>query len=96
MKRQLPEFKFKNVERVEYKIIWKAPYKKYSADGLCDDPKSLKPKIWINPALEEKRLLEVITEEILHSFMFEKNEKTVRKFASVLKRLLYKMGWRKS
>lgn len=92
---QFPEFKFKNGEGAQYKIIWKVPGRHWMADGLCDDPTSKNPEIWINPNIDEKRLLEIALEETFHAFAFDKNEKTARRFASTMKRLIYKLGWRK-
>ncbi len=89
----LPDFTFKNTEKIEYKVIWKEPRKSFHASGLCDDPTSPDPEVWIDPNLEEQRFLEVLIEEIVHAHMFDKNEKTVRKLAHNLKKILYKLGW---
>lgn len=100
--RKLPAFTFKNGAGVKYKIIWKQHIiwkrrpKSRRVDGLCDNPKNPKPKIWIDPSLGDKRLMSVIFEEIFHSFAFEKNEKTARRFAGTLKKLLYKLGWERN
>ena len=76
--RQFPDITFKNAEKIKYRIVWKKPGNKYNASGLCDAPDAKQPEIWIDPELGEERLLEVLTEEIIHSHMWEKNEKTVR------------------
>jgi hypothetical protein len=86
-----PQITFKNTEGIEYKIKWKAPGKSWNADGLCDSPDSKNPEIWINPEVKSTRLLEILIEEIFHSFCFEKNEKTARKFASTLKKIIIQL-----
>lgn len=88
--------KFKTARGIKYKLVWRAPAKSYNAAGLCDDPKSKKPEILIDPKLLDKRLLSVLIEELSHAFWFEKPEKEVRKFAAVLTRLIYQLGWRKT
>lgn len=90
-----PKFKFKNAEKVEYEIIWRAPHYKLNAHGTCDAPENKNPKIRINPKLKERRLLEVLCEEIIHSHMFDKNEKTVRRLAFNLSKIIIALGWRK-
>lgn len=100
--RKLPTFTFKNGSGVKYKIIWKQHIiwklrpKSRRVDGLCDSPDNQKPKIWIDPSLDDKRFMAVICEEIYHAFTFEKNEKTARRFAATLKKLLYKLGWERN
>ena len=89
----LPDITFKNADKIEYRIVWKEPRKSYKASGLCDSPDSKKPEIWVDPNLEEKRFLEVLAEEMCHAHMWDKNEKTVRRFAFNLKKILYKLGW---
>ena len=93
-KHNFPEFTFKNADKIEYRVVWKAPARSMKADGLCDDPICKNPEVWINPKLEEKRILEIIAEEFFHAHCFEKAEKVARKFAANLSKLLYKSGWR--
>ena len=87
--------KFKNAENIEYQIVWRKPYtkkkNKYNIIGLCDDPTAKKPKIWISPHLNDKQLCRVMIEEICHAYMFDKNEKTVRRFSSNLRRMIWKV-----
>lgn len=85
--------KFKNNEGVEYKIIWVAPAKREKADGLCDNPETNKPKIWIDPELKHRRKLKVLIEEILHAHFWEKSEKSVRKCATNLRNIILENGW---
>lgn len=91
---KFPKLFFKNANGIKYEIIWKCPAKSLKASGLCDPPGEPKPKIWIDPNLDEKRLMEVIIEEVTHAFWFEKTEREVRKLAAVLKKLLYKNGFK--
>lgn len=93
-KRVLPDFSFKNTENIEYTVVWKEPTKKWNAEGLCDSPDSKNPEIWVNPNLRERRFLSVLIEEMGHAHMFDKNEKTMRKFAANLTKLLIKSGFR--
>lgn len=94
--KKLPVFDFKNGNDIKYEIVWKEPSKYYAAHGLCDSPDNENPQIWINPQLKERKLLSVVIEEIFHAFCFEKNEKTARKFASTIQKILYKLGWKKN
>jgi len=80
--------KFKNSQKVEYKIIWIAPAKEEEADGLCDNPATPKPKIWIDPNLRKRRKLKVLIEEVLHAHFWEKSEKDIRKCASNLRNII--------
>jgi len=90
-----PAFDFKNGDDIKYEIVWKKPAKRYNAHGICDEPAAKNPQIWVDPKLKEKKLLSVIIEELYHAFAFEKNEKTARGFASTVKKLLYKLGWKR-
>ena len=92
--RNLPKLTFKNTKGIEYLIVWKAPAKKYRADGLCDPPDSKSPEVWVDPSLDEKLFLDVLIEEIFHAHAFEKSEKEARKFAANLRRVLIKCGFR--
>ncbi len=92
--KDLPKLTFKNTKGIEYQIVWKAPAKKWQANGLCDPPDSKSPEIWVDPDLDEKLFLEVLTEEMVHAHWFEKSEKEVRKFAANLRRVLIKCGFR--
>ncbi len=93
---KLSKFTFKNGQDIRYKIIWKQPAKSQRADGLCDNPDQPKPKILVDPDLNDKRFMEVICEEVFHAFAYEKNEKTARRFAATLKKLFYKLGWKRN
>lgn len=93
-KHNFPEFVFKNTDKIEYRVIWKAPAKSLKADGLCDDPSCKKPEVWINPKLKERRFIEVLTEELIHAHIWDKNEKTVRKLAYNLTKILIKVGFK--
>ena len=93
---QIPkkQLKFKNQDGVEYTIVFKKIPKKYNASGLCDDPKSKKPQIWVDPTLNNKRILEVVSEEFFHMSAWDKNEKTARKFAANLAKCLIAIGFK--
>lgn len=89
--KKFPDFTFKNAEGIKYQTVWKSPAKSFKASGLCDSPNNIDPEIWIDPTLEEKRLLEVMIEEIIHAHFFEKTEKQVRKLTNNIRRILYKV-----
>lgn len=91
----LPDFSFKNAENIEYKVVWKAPRKSFNAAGLCDAPDYKTPEVWIDPRLDDKKMMDVIIEELFHAHAFDKTEKVARKFSSNLRRLLYKVGWKR-
>ena len=93
-KRILPDFSFKNAEGVEYVVVWKEPTNKWNAEGLCDSPELKDPEVWVNPNLKEKRFLSVLIEEVFHAHAFDKNEKTARKLAANLTKLLIKIGFK--
>lgn len=75
---------FKNDDGIKYEIVWKKPAKSYGAYGLCDDPTSKNPQIWIDPDLDNKKLIEIIVHELTHAFFFKTREKCVTKFAKVV------------
>ena len=86
------KLKFKNQDGIEYKVIFKKIPEKYNASGMCDDPSSKRPQIWIDPTLDNRRCLEVLCEEFFHMAAFDKNEKTARKFAANLTKCLIAIG----
>jgi len=87
--------KFKNAQKVEYKLLLKRPAPKWNASGLCDSPDTKNPEIWVDPSLKDRRLMAVIIEELSHAHFWDKSEKEVRKFSSNLRNILYKLGWRR-
>lgn len=81
--------KFKNLQGVEYKILDLPPNKRKKFDGLCDDPSIPKPKIYLNPDLNNEVMVETIIHECLHAFGFnELSEKLVTKYAKTVTKLL--------
>jgi hypothetical protein len=88
-------FKFKTDEGFEYRVKKLKIPTKLKAEGLCDDPESKNPQILICSSLLPRREMAVSIEEIAHAFFWEKTEKKVRKFSSVLTKYLYSQGWRK-
>lgn len=88
-------FKFKTDEGYQYCVNKIKVDPKLKAEGLCDNPQSKFPKIVIDPELKPRREMAVTIEEFAHAFFFEKTEKKVRKFSSVLTRYLHSQGWRK-
>lgn len=83
--------KFKTPKGVEYELRLRSPLKKYQADGLCDDPKSKNPKIYIRPDLERKRMIEVVIHELAHACFWDKTERDITKFALLVTRILKKL-----
>ena len=90
--KDLPKLTFKNSKGIEYQIVWKAPARRWKANGLCDSPDSKEPEVWVDPNLNEKLFLDVLIEEMIHAEWFEKPEKEVRKLAANLRRVLIKCG----
>jgi hypothetical protein len=94
MPKKRKSYKFKTADNAKFELKFRAPHRKHNADGLCDDPKSKKPKIYIDPKLLPRRKLAVLIEEIFHAFFFEKTEREARKFAATLTKFIYTTGWR--
>tara|TARA_B100002003_G_C14072875_1_gene516171 strand:+ start:521 stop:790 length:270 start_codon:yes stop_codon:yes gene_type:complete len=82
--------KFKNSDGVEYELIWRKPHYTYNADGLCHSPDMDNPKILVDPKLKKRRKLSTLIEEVTHAFFWDKSEKEVGKFSSVLAGLINK------
>ena len=93
-KENFPDFTFKNADGVKYRVVWKAPARSFKASGLCDSPNNKDPEVWVNPKLEEIRLLEVLIEEFFHAFNYKETEKVARKFAYNLAKIIRKSGWK--
>lgn len=92
--KKFPDFTFKNAEGIKYRVVWKTPAKSMNASGLCDSPNNKDPEIWIDPKLEENRLLQVIIEEFFHAHAYEETEKVARKLAQNLAKIIRKSGWK--
>tara|TARA_R110000751_G_scaffold135286_1_gene238066 strand:- start:800 stop:1189 length:390 start_codon:yes stop_codon:yes gene_type:complete len=88
--KDMENVKFRNSDGVEYELIWKKPHYTYNADGLCYSPEMDNPKILVDPKLKKRRKLSTLIEEVTHAFFWDKSEKEVRKFSSVLSGLISK------
>jgi len=88
--KDMENVKFRNSDGVEYELIWKKPHYTYNADGLCYSPEMDNPKILVDPKLKKRRKLSTLIEEVTHAFFWDKSEKEVRKFSSVLSGLICK------
>ena len=86
----MENIKFKNSDGVEYELIWKKPHHTYNADGLCYSPELDNPKILVDPKLKKRRKMSTLIEEVTHAFFWDKSEREVRKFSSVLAGLINK------
>ena len=86
----MENIKFKNSDGIEYELIWKKPHHTYNADGLCYSPEAENPKILVDPKLKKRRKMSTLIEEVTHAFFWDKTEKEVRKFSSVLAGLINK------
>ncbi len=86
----MENIKFKNSDGIEYELIWKKPHHTYNADGLCYSPDTDNPKIFVDPELKKRRKTSTLIEEVTHAFLWDKTEKQVRKFSSVLAGLITK------
>jgi Zn-dependent peptidase ImmA (M78 family) len=91
--------KFKNVEGIEYEIVFRKPDQRYygeDCDGFCTPPDKENPKIYINPHRTDQTQLNTIIHEVTHAFFWDKKEYEVKKYADTMSRLLYnKLKWRK-
>ena len=72
------------------RIEWKKPHHTYNADGLCYSPEADEPKILVDPKLKKRRKMSTLIEEVTHAFFWDKTEREVRKFSSVLAGLINK------
>ena len=86
----MEKIKFKNSDGIEYELLWKKPHHTYNADGLCYSPELDNPKILVDPKLKKRRKLSTLIEEGTHAFFWDKSEREVRKFSSVLSGLISK------
>jgi len=97
-KRKKRKFTFKNMEGIEYEILFKKPNTHHygEADGTCQDPNSDHPKIYINPYLTKQSELNTAIHEVAHAFFWDKPEAQIKKFGDTLSRFLYSYcKWRK-
>ena len=92
--KKIPFCRFKTWNGIEYSFFYKKPHNSHRADGLCFNPEYKNPRIYVSPNLKKRRMLAVIIEEIIHSHIWELNEKKTRKLASNIARILWKSGWR--
>lgn len=84
--------KFKNLQKIEYSIYFLKPrWNGKSFHGLCDNPKTPKPQILIDPSLKDRRRLNVLIEEMFHAHFFHLSEKEARKFSANLGKIIYKL-----
>ena len=86
----MENIKFKNSDGIEYELLWKKPHHTHNADGLCYSPDIKNPKILVDPTLKKRRKLSTLIEEVTHAFFWDKSEREVRKFSSVLAGLINK------
>jgi hypothetical protein len=86
----MENIKFKKSDGIEYELLWKKPHHTYNADGLCYSPDLKNPKILVDPTLKKRRKLSTLIEEVTHAFFWDKSEREVRKFSSVLAGLINK------
>jgi len=84
---QLPAEVF--ILRHRWTIRWRKPAKGHGADGLCYCDKKV---IYINPRLDPKRLVDVITHEISHAVTDELDELHAATTGKVVSELLSSIG----
>lgn len=93
--RNVPFYRFKNWDGIQYSFFYKKPHSSHRADGLCSYPRYKNPRIYVRPTLKPKRKLAVIIEEIIHAHLWEElNEKKTRRLAGNIARVLLKSGWK--
>jgi len=94
-----PTFSFINCEGVEYEVLFRKPNKRWfdDADGICNDPHDLHPKIHISPYLTKQSELNTAIHEIAHAYFWDKTEKEIAAYSNTVSRFLYNWcGWRKT
>lgn len=82
-------YKFKNAEDVEYEIVWRKPHPTHKAIGLCQSPDTKNPKIYIDPDLSERMIINTLIHECAHSFFWGVPEKKINKFANNVAKMIY-------
>lgn len=87
--------KFKNFENIEYEVLYVKPKFNRLVDGLCDNPETKNPQIVIDPALLDRRKLNVLIEEVFHAYFYDLPEYKARKFAANLGKLIYNQHLKK-
>lgn len=68
---------------------------KNKCDGICYDPQSKNPRIYIDSNLGKRRELNVLIEEITHAFFYDLPEYKVRKFSAELGKIIYRQFLKK-
>ena len=99
MPRRRKPFFFKNLEGVEYEVLFMKPHAgHYGEDthGICSSPEDENPKIYISPYLSKQSELNTSIHEFCHAFFWDKSEHDVYAFSGALSRFLYNYcKWRK-
>ena len=90
--RKKKNFTFKTNEGTEYEVLLQKPNSAHygNADGVCYPPTGDGAKIYINPYLNKQSELNTSIHEFAHAFFWDKSEREVRKFSSVLAGLINK------
>lgn len=81
--------RIKNFENKEYEIIYAKIAAKHKASGLCYSPEQKNPYILVDKDLKKRRKLNVLIEEVFHSYFFDLPEWKARKFAANLGKCIY-------
>lgn len=84
-----PDYIVQRYDNIELPLFFKHIRKSYYAEGLCWDPHSDDPKIWVENRLGKRRKLNVLIEEVCHAFFFDEPEYKVRKFSAELGKIIY-------
>jgi len=85
---------------VKYKIKFVSPeeLEKHfkGCDGLCEEPKTPNPKIYLNNSVDPMRAIQILVHELTHSELFYTlSEKTVTRIGEEIGSCLWKLGYRK-
>lgn len=87
---------FTTTDGANYKVFLTKDFPKSDPveenDGVCLDPKSKKPAIFIDSDLEGFRLAEIIIHEIAHAFFWNAKEERVEEYARVVAETLRNQG----
>ena len=84
-----PDYYVHRWDDIELPLFFKHIRKNYDAEGLCWDPHSDEPQIWVEDRLGKRRKLNVLIEEMCHAFFYDEPEYKVRKFSAELGKIIY-------
>ena len=84
-----PDYIVTRYDKIEMPLFFGHISEDYKAAGLCEDPYSDEPEIWVEDRLGKRRKLNVLIEEMCNAFFFDEPEYKVRKFSAELGKIIY-------